>query len=171
MPRPPRIQFPGAIYHVISRGDAKSHSRSCTDAFAELGFGHAARAVRLRKLVCQTQPKNRSHISRSLQSSARRGWRLLLDTFAVHSLELRQRHASVGRSPGKLAPEFLSRILPKIQSFPGLPTMITMRTSRGKTAERTRPRPIASMSRKASIASKIHSRPTFASGSSAAQTS
>lgn len=54
---------------------------------------------------------------------------------------------------------------------PGLPTMSTMRTGRGKTAERMRTRPIASMSRKASIASKIHSRPDFASGSSAAQTS
>jgi hypothetical protein len=138
MPRPPLVQFPGAIYHVIARGDirrtlfhdqghligspkdslsrsnvrskgfgllldAQSHTRSCTDAFAELGFGHAALALRLRKLVCQTKPKNRSLISRSLQSFARRGWRLLLDTFAIHSLELRQRHSSVGRSTGKLA--------------------------------------------------------------------
>jgi REP element-mobilizing transposase RayT len=35
MPRPPRIQFPGAIYHVINRGNYRS------DVFAETGAAHA----------------------------------------------------------------------------------------------------------------------------------
>ncbi len=35
MPRPPRIQYPGAIYHVINRGNYRS------DVFAEVGAAHA----------------------------------------------------------------------------------------------------------------------------------
>jgi len=42
MPRPPRLQFPGAIYHIVTRGDGRravfhddGHDARFTDGLAD----------------------------------------------------------------------------------------------------------------------------------------
>jgi len=89
MPRSPRVEFPGAIYHLISRGDGRRQ------LFHD--DGHCQRLTRGLKEVVQRSgwqvlaycwmPNHIHLLIRKLQGFLGRGCELLLESKALHSPE------------------------------------------------------------------------------------